>query len=233
MPSPQGPLLPRRRLGDVLRRLRGDRTLDDVAAETLISTSKLSRLENGQGVPQVRDIRDLINFYQVDRSTADRIRRWMADGRRQAWWKDYSDVLNESADVFLDYESGASVIRTYTPMILPGLLQTEAYATRVLSTTLPHRTPKQIVKLVEVRLRRQQILLSGEDPTRLLAVIDEAAVRRALATGRPEDGRAQLAHLREMSRRRNISVRILPFAIGVHPAATSAFNIYQFSDDID
>ncbi len=59
MPSPQGPLLPRRRLGAELRRLRGERTLDDVAAETLISTSKLSRPENGQGVPQPRDVRDL------------------------------------------------------------------------------------------------------------------------------------------------------------------------------
>ena len=46
-----------------------DRTLDEVAAETLISTSKLSRLENGQGVPQPRDIRDLINFYEADRIT--------------------------------------------------------------------------------------------------------------------------------------------------------------------
>jgi len=141
MPPPQGPLLPRRRLGAELRRLRGDRTLDDVAVETLISTSKLSRLENGQGVPQPRDIRDLIAFYGTDKATGDRLRRWMTEGRRQAWWKDYSDVLNESEDVFLDYESGASVIRTYTSMILPGLLQTEAYATRGLD-------PRKLASLV-------------------------------------------------------------------------------------
>src|SRR6187200_144985 len=116
MPSPQGPLLPRRRLGAELRRLRGDRTLDEVAAETLISTSKLSRLENGQGAPQPRDIRDLIHYYGADSVTAERIRRWAADGRRQAWWKEYSDVLRETADVLFDYESGASVIRIYMPM---------------------------------------------------------------------------------------------------------------------
>src|SRR4051794_6581500 len=126
MPSPQGPLLPRRRLGAELRRLRGNQTLDEVAAETLISTSKLSRLENGQGVPQPRDIRDLIVFYGADRATADRLRRWMNDGRRQAWWREYSEVISESFDVFLDFESGASVIRTYMPLVLPGLLQTEA-----------------------------------------------------------------------------------------------------------
>jgi hypothetical protein len=234
MPSPQGPLLPRRRLGAELRRLRGDRTLDEVAAETLISTSKLSRLENGQGVPQPRDIRDLINFYEADRTTSDRLRRWMNEGRRQAWWREYSDVIPEWADPLLDYESGASVIRYYTPMVLPGLLQTEAYATRLLTTILPERTSEQIEKLVQVRLRRQRILLSDDDDaTQLLTVVDEAAIRRALYTGPLEEGRAQLTHLREMSRRRNVSIRILPLDAGLHIGVMSTFTVYQFSDDID
>ena len=158
----------------------------------------------------------------------------MNDGRRQAWWKEYSDVVNESVDVFLDYESGASFIRAYAPMILPGLLQTRAYATRVLTAIFPQRTPEQIDKLVQVRLRRQQILFDDdEDATRLLAVVDEAAVRRALATGPIEEGRDQLVHLREISRRGNVSVRILPLDVGLHPGVTGAFNVYQFSDDID
>jgi hypothetical protein len=234
MPSPQGPLLPRRRLGAELKKLRGDRTLDEVAAETLISTSKLSRLENGQGVPQPRDIRDLINFYGADRSASERIRRWAADGRQQAWWREYSDVITDTADVAFDYESGASVIRTYAPMILPGLLQTEAYATRALTMIFPHRTPEQIAKLVQVRLRRQQILLSGDDTaTRLLAVIDEAAILRARAVGHPSEGRTQLEHLREISRRDNVSIRILRLDVGLHPGITGPFIVYQFADDID
>jgi len=234
MPSPQGPLLARRRLGAELRRLRGSRTLDEVAAETLISTSKLSRLENGQGVPQPRDIRDLLAHYEADRVTADRLRRWAADGRRQAWWKEYSEVIRDSADVVFDYESGASVIRTYASMVLPGLLQTEAYATRLLTAIFPQRTPAQIATLVQVRLRRQDILTGeGDDLTRLFTVIDEAAVRRALAIGPSEQGRAQLLHLREISQRPNISVRILPLDAGLHAATQGSFTVYQFSDDID
>jgi hypothetical protein len=232
MPSPQGPLLPRRRLGAELRRLRADRTLDDVAAETLISTSKLSRLENGQGVPQPRDIRDLINFYEADRATADRLRRWMNEGRRQAWWKEYSDVLADAVDVFLDYESGASVIRTYTPVVLPGLLQTEVYATQLMQTLSPHLGRDEIAKLVQVRLRRQQILL-GDEPTRLLAVVDEAAIRRAAAIAPAVVARDQLLHLRETSRQKNVSLRILPLDAGLHPAVMGLFTVFQFSDDID
>jgi transcriptional regulator with XRE-family HTH domain len=65
MPSPQGPLLPRRSLGAELRRLRGNRTLDDVATDTAISTPTLSRLENGHGDSRQGDIRDLINLYRA------------------------------------------------------------------------------------------------------------------------------------------------------------------------
>jgi hypothetical protein len=234
MPSPQGPLLPRRRLGAELKRLRGDRTLDEVAAETLISTSKLSRLENGQGVPQPRDIRDLINFYGAERGVADRIRRYMNDGRRQAWWREYSDVLSDSLDVFIDYESGASLIRIFMPMVLPSLLQTRGYATRVMSTVYPHRTPEEVDKLVEVRLRRQQILTDDvEDATRLQAVVDEAAVRRALAMSSKDEAHLQLEHLRAVSKRRNVSFRIIPLEAGLHAGMLGMFTIFQFADDID
>ena len=233
MPSPQGPLLPRRRLGAELRRLRGDRTLDEVATDTLISTSKLSRLENGQGVPQPRDIRDLINFYEADRATSDRLRRWMNEGRRQAWWKEYSDVLPDTVDTLIDYESGASVIRAYASMVLPGLLQTESYASQVLQLLLsPQRSRDEINKIVEVRMRRQQILLD-DDPTRLLAVVDEAAIRRAASTGSPADASALLLHLRDISRRKNVSLRILPLDAGLHPGVMGNFTVFQFSDDID
>jgi hypothetical protein len=234
MPSPQGPLLPRRRLGAELRRLRGTRKLDEVAAETLISTSKLSRLENGQGAPQPRDIRDLVNFYSADETTIERIRRWAADGRRQAWWRQFSDVIGDSFDAFLDYESGASVIRTYVPMVLPGLLQTEAYAHRLVSTLRPEWTAELVDKVVQLRLRRQETLLRGDpDPTRLMAVIDEAAIRRALTFGGHDDARAQLLHLHDVSQRRNVSIRILPLDAGLHAGVMGVFTVFQFADDID
>lgn len=234
MPSPQGPLLPRRRLGAELRRLRGDRTLESVAAETLISTSKLSRLETGQGVPQPRDIRDLINFYGAERGAAERIRRYMNEGRRQAWWKEYSAVLSESVDTFLDYESGASVIRIYAPMVLPGLLQTGPYARRLLTTLYPHYRPEEVNNLVEVRLRRQEtVLRTGDDATRLIAVIDEAALRRARAMSDGEDAKAQLMHIHGISRRRNVSIQVLPLDAGLHAGVMGIFTVFQFADDID
>jgi len=207
--------------------------LEQVAADTLISTSKLSRLENGQGVPQLRDVRDLLDYYGADRATSNRLRRWTNEGRRQAWWKEYSDVISDSFDILLDYESGASIIRTYLPLIVPGLLQTEAYARRLVGVLTPGLTPEQVDKLVRVRLRRQEMLVDEDDATRLLAVIDEAAVRRALWMGSPGDARTQLEHLSTMARQRNVSIRILPFEAGLHSAVMNNFTVFQFAEDID
>jgi hypothetical protein len=195
---------------------------------------RCSRLENGQGVPQPRDIRDLINFYGAERPVADRIRRYMNDGRRQAWWKEYSSVISESVDTFLDYESGASVIRIYAPMVLPGLLQTGQYARRLLTTLYPHYRPEEVDKLVQVRLRRQEtVLRSDDDATRLLAVIDEAALRRAESMGDSVGAREQLRHIREISQRRNVSIQILPLSAGLHAGVMGIFTVFQFADDID
>jgi transcriptional regulator with XRE-family HTH domain len=131
VPTSQSPLLPRRRLGAELKKLREKARLrlDDVATQLMISSSKLSRLENGQGIPQQRDVRDLINFYKVAGTPlAERLMRWTREGRRQGWWKDYPDVVDELLDAYLAMESEASVMRSFAPTVLPGLLQTETYA---------------------------------------------------------------------------------------------------------
>jgi hypothetical protein len=103
-----------------------------------------------------------------------------------------------------------------------------------MSTVYPHRTPEEVDKLVEVRLRRQQILTDDvEDATRLQAVVDEAAVRRALAMSSKDEAHQQLEHLRTVSKRRNVSFRIIPLEAGLHAGMLGMFTIFQFADDID
>ena len=122
----------------------------------------------------------------------------MTDGRQQAWWREYSDVIPDSVDVFLDYESGASVIRTYAPMVLPGLLQTEAYATRLLSDparTADARAGRQ-ARAGPPCVANRSCSTTSTTPRGCWPSIDEAAVRRALAMGTADEARAQLEHLR-------------------------------------
>jgi transcriptional regulator with XRE-family HTH domain len=230
VPSSEGPLLHRRRLGAELRRLRGERTLEEVAEATLISTSKLSRLENGQGVPAPRDIRDLVNFYGLDTQTAERLRRWASAGRSQAWWREFSAALPAGVDTYLDYESGASTIRSFAATIVPPLLQTEAYAIE-LYEVLPVIRSDEVRRLSEVRARRQQMLVESDAAPQLIFVLDEPVLRRPF--GSPGDIREQLDHLFAVSRQRNVSLRVVPFAAGLHSGLQGMFTILQFADDRD
>ena len=233
MPTSEGPLLPRRRLGVELKTLREQAKLrlDEVATQLMISNSKLSRLETGQGIPQPRDVRDLINFYQVnDTPLAERLMRWTREGRRQGWWKDYAHVVGE-ADAHLALESGAAVMRFFVPTVLPGLLQTEHYARALLRELLPRHTDHEVDQSVQIRLRRKEIIFRAEEPVRLLTVIDEAALRRVV--GSTETMRHQLEMLIEWSKLPNVVVQIFPFDAGANEAMTGMFSIIQFADDID
>jgi transcriptional regulator with XRE-family HTH domain len=231
VPSSEGPLLHRRRLGDELRRLRGERTLEEVAAGTLISTSKLSRLENGQGVPQPRDIRDLVTYYGLDPQAAERLRRWANAGRGQAWWRQYSGALPGGADTYLDYESGASTIRHYAPAMVPPLLQTEAYARALFSTLLMIGSAETVRRLVEVQARRQQLLVEPDTGVHLIVLLDEAVLHRPF--GSVDDRREQLDHLIAVSRRRNVSLQMVPFAAGLHAGLQGLLTVLQYADDRD
>jgi transcriptional regulator with XRE-family HTH domain len=227
----EGPLLHRRRLGAELRRLRGERTLEEVAEATLISTSKLSRLENGQGVPQPRDIRDLVNFYRLEPPVAEKLRRWASAGRSQAWWRVYSGALPANLDTYLDYESGASTIRAFAALGMPPLLQTAAYATHLYRAIPPLRDEEAVKRLVEIRARRQELLVDSDAAPQLIVVLDEAVLRRPF--GRPEDVREQFDRLHAVSRQRNVSLRVLPFEAGLHAGLQGQFTVLQYADDID
>ena len=157
MPSSEGPLLHRRRLGNELRRLRGERTLDEVAAGTLISTSKLSRLENGQGVPNARDIRDLVIFHELDAQAADGSRR-----------------LDDPAD-FVRYEVALALERG--KVVIPVLIDD-------VSMPLASRLPEILQALpdlrdpLEYRFVNRDLLLVDVDADLIVDILPEAIPRQ-------------------------------------------------------
>jgi hypothetical protein len=122
-------------------------------------------------------------------------------------------------------EAEASEIRTYQPDLIPGLLQTEAYARAVIRVSRPRDTAEEIDQRVEIRVARRQIL-TRDNPPLVRAVLNEGAVRR-LVGGR-EVMREQLLHLAEERDRANVTVQVLPFSAGEHPAMVGPFVILDF-----
>lgn len=122
---------------------------------------------------------------------------------------------------FAPYEAEAAVLRTFEHSLVPGLLQTEAYAHAVLSTR-PNTSEDDIGALVAARLGRQAVL-EREDPPVVWVLLDEWAVRRPV--GPADLMRAQRSHLVEMSRLPNVTIQIVPYSAGGHIGLLGAFTI--------
>ena len=136
-----GPVVLRRRLGSVLKRLRSERGLhlDVVARQLEISPSKLSRLETGQVVPKIRDVRDLLLLYQAPNELTERMMRWAAEAKEPGWWHPFSAATAADLDLYISLEVEARKIRMYS-LPISGLLQTEEYARMLLAGAAPTGT---------------------------------------------------------------------------------------------
>ncbi|OLE27042.1 MAG: transcriptional regulator [Catenulispora sp. 13_1_20CM_3_70_7] len=198
-------------LGSQLRRLREAASITREAAgwEIRSSESKISRLE------RVLDPAAREPFLSMAKSA-----------NATTWWHGYHDVLPTWFAGYIGLEESASLIRTYEVQYIPGLLQTADYMRAVMAGrgVLDGDSERR----VKVRLERQNVLLREQDPPRLWAVVDEAALRRPV--GSPEIMRQQLSHLLEMMERPNVTVQVLPFQSGAHAAEAGAFTILRFAE---
>ncbi|MEV4318513.1 helix-turn-helix transcriptional regulator [Actinocrispum sp. NPDC049592] len=228
-----GPLMPRKQLANALKELReaSGATLEDVATALLISTSKLSRLENAQGKPQPRDVRDLIRHYRIENTDqARQLTRWARAAGERAWWEDYD--LSSGLSDYLATEAEASIARVYTIPVLPVLLQTREYTRALLKRMEPLRSPSELEQLLEVREKRKAALKSREDqdlaPLRLIAVTHESSVRQLV--GSAEIMRGQLDYLIEQSGMSNVELRVLPFSATPPFTSTGMYAYFEFDD---
>jgi len=221
VPEVRSPTVRRRELGALLRKLRVESglTVEQAAEQLMFSMSKLSRMETGHGVATPRDIRDLCGLYGVtDAAGRDRMMKLAAEGRQRAWWQSY-DLGYET---YAGLEAEALAISAFQSSVIHGLLQTADYARAGHEGTMPRLAPDQIDLQIEAKLTRQAIL-TRENPPCLAVVLDEAALHRL--TGGRLVMAAQLAKVLDMSARPNVSVQVLPFAVGSHPGLESNFTI--------
>jgi transcriptional regulator with XRE-family HTH domain len=233
-----GPTGPRRRLGAELRRLRTAKGLhlDAVAGRLQCSTSKISRLETGKGVPKSVDVRALMQLYDVTGDAErDMLMRLVRESRTEGWWESYTDGIAPER-FFLDapgryaaLETDAVSLRSFDFGALHGLLQTADYTRAVLSAQLPRHSARAIEQLVELRLRRQD-RLRGPEPLRLTSVIDESVLFRVV--GEPLVMAAQMRHLLALMELPHVVVRVLPFTAGLRRAHLDHFMLLEIPDDL-
>jgi len=225
-----GPTVRRMLVGAQLRRFRTDMGISREQAGEAIRASewKIHRLENGQVGYKERDVTDLLTLYGVtDPGEVEAFVALAREANTPGWWHRYTDVLPHWFRTYVDLESAATLIRTYEGQLIPGLLQTEQYTRAVMRGAQLDDSPEELERRIALRLTRQR-LLTRPDPPRFWAVVDEAALRRPV--GGREVMRAQLERLAQALELPSVTLQVLPFSAGAHPAMVGAFSILRFPD---
>jgi transcriptional regulator with XRE-family HTH domain len=228
--SAGGPTVQRMLVGAKLRRLRTEMGLSrEEAGEALRASEwKIHRLENGQVGFKERDIVDLLGLYGVDDpAEVDEFVALANEANNPGWWQHYGDVLPPWFRAYVDLESAATLIRTYEGQFIPGLLQTDDYMRAVVGGAHLDDSSEEVGRRVRLRMARQT-LLTRHDPPRLWAVVDEAALRRPV--GGREVMRRQLERLVDATKLPNVTLQVLPFGAGAHPAMVGSFSVLRFPE---
>ena len=219
----------RRQLGAELRRLREEtgRTVADVAGSLGWSESKLSRIETARISIRATDLTSLLTVYAVDETALAELRRLGDQAHRDRnWWYAYGSAMPNPYEEFVAFEAQAVAMFEWEVAVVPGLLQTDEYARAVIEIGSIPRDPAVIEQRVALRMARQTALARAA----LTVVLDEAVLRRLI--GGPDVMRRQIQRLHEISERPSITIQVLPFRAGAHPALAGSFLIFQFADGV-
>lgn len=205
-----------------LRRLRTKRGWSQEALGKRIDYSgeQVSHVETGRArpSPEFADALDRDAFPELDGMFASLLEK--AEGSHETYRAWFRGVV--------DAEQRASVIRTWEPMLIPGLLQTEEYARAVFDAWKPVHGNGNTDADVNGRLARQAIF-EKEVPPSFGSVISENVLYSPIGT--PKVMHDQLLHLAGMSERPRVSIQVLPASIGAHVGLLGAFLCLGFADD--
>ncbi|WP_030830857.1 helix-turn-helix domain-containing protein [Streptomyces hygroscopicus] len=209
-------------------RTRAGLTYDQAGAAIGVSHSTIRRMEAAK-VARLRlaDVEKLLRTYGVtDQRELDTFLTSVREANQRGWWHTYRDVVPDWFAAYLSLEQAAFQIRAYEGQFVHGLLQTEDYARALLSAAHPHAPAEATERRLGLRMRRQE-LLSRPAPPRLWVVMDETVLRWPV--GGPAVMRAQIDHLIEASALPHVTLQIMPFSSGPHPAMSAgAFHVFRF-----
>jgi transcriptional regulator with XRE-family HTH domain len=234
MAETTGSTVPRRQLGRYLRELRGSQRITVKSAATQLewSEAKIWRIETGQTSLRSLDVRQMCEIYGAPADLTEALMALAKETKARGWWQAFGDVIPEWFDVYVGLEEAAAEISWYESELVPGLLQTEAYARTLIAADHPGGGEQEIDRRVQVRIQRQALVQRPTMPLKLRVVLSEGILRRPV--GGPEVMAAQLDHLAEAGARDNIEIRVVPFGAGFHRGVLSGpFEILRFPQNGD
>jgi transcriptional regulator with XRE-family HTH domain len=208
---------PRAFYGAELRRLREKAGLsqDQLGERVFCSGTYVGQFESAVRRPQT----DVSRLFDEVLGSGEHMQRLCRLARQSK----HPDYFADAAEL----EKLATTISEYAPMLVPGLMQTDAYARALTRATLPFAPEAEIEEHVRARLDRQQLM---GDPTapQLWAVIHETVLR--VPMGGPAIMREQLLHIAELGRTHRVMLQVLTFSAAADAAMNSMASIMAFAD---
>jgi transcriptional regulator with XRE-family HTH domain len=192
-------------------RTRAGLSQEQLAARLSYSPSLVAMVEGMRRAPTLDFARRCDQVFEAA-GTYERLQQHARTVPLPMWFRPYAEV-----------EADAAQLRSWQPMVIDGLLQTEGYA-RALLATRPNTSEDELDTLVAARMGRQAIL-SRDKPPAVWVVMDEAALQREI--GSAKIMREQLEHLWGMTSRPNITVEVVPLSTGAHGGLLGAFAIAE------
>lgn len=229
------PLVRRRRLATELICLRDEHgySAARVAREIGVVRQRISRLENGHVAPDLDEIMRILRLFNVGEPRWQQIMTIAREAQERGWWAKYAEEMGTRQALYANLEAGASEIREYEMVYLPGLLQIPSYTEARVLMDRPDRATYSHSRALEARAIRQGVLERPAGP-HYEVIIDELAIRRFAAPAYVTAD--QLDHLVHTGHEhQSITIRVLPLAAQIrqHDVPRSAFFTYRYPDPRD
>ncbi|MFJ8960757.1 helix-turn-helix transcriptional regulator [Lentzea sp. NPDC102401] len=229
MPRKESPVVLQKRLLGELKQTRDELGLSQQAVADAMdwSVSKLIRIEKGENKISVTDVQALLFHYGV--RDDDRVTELVGMTRairqsKSAWMEKYRGSFSEQFAKYVELETAAVRIRQSQLNVVSGLLQTPDYAHALVKSY--GNTDEVVERGVEIRMHRQSVL--DPDGPEISIILDESVLHRVI--GNEGVLRRQLQRIKEVAALGHVTVQILPFSAGIHPAMKGSFSILEFSE---
>jgi hypothetical protein len=165
------------------------------------------------------DVEAMCRIYGASPDMTQALMGLARETKARGWWHSYGDAIPAWFELYVGLEAAADHLRQYDPELIPGLLQTKAYATEILG--LGNLPPDEVERIAAVRIGRQDVLTRTVPAApRMEFIINDAGLRRSIDSRSMVD---QLHHIAEVAALPNVSIRILPFGSGLHLGMTCGY----------
>ncbi len=217
-----------RRVSRELRALREQRGMSckEVAEALDCSESKISRMETGDRGLYADDVAAVLGYLRAPGKLRQELLDLVRHGEARNWHEIHGKLPTNWKEL-IQFESEASAIYSYEPLLVPGLAQTADYARALIKGSNDSLAEPEVDALIRARMSRQ-VVLGRSKPPQLNLMFEEMVLRRTM--GDPDMMYGQLQHLLATAARRNVILQVVPFDVEATVALQGSLLILEFSD---